>query len=152
MRVVVSYPASWSEDEALVKNNVVSYNTYMLKNDQTLALHDRIGDPNYFLPDESCEVLAEVGALLRTPLMDGARQAQLHDGTLLWEYAWNPEVTEWVPLLTDQQLADLAWSLRYHLRFAHISVLDETPTTSETPLDSEESEEYDDNPETDESE
>ena len=142
--------------EETVKATVVEHNVQILRGlsfpGTVFKPNELLGDPNYMLRERGCVVLTEIGALVRTPVMDNGRQMRLQEGSLLWDYAWNPEVTDWVSLLSEQQLADLAWDLRYHRNFAHVSLVGEPPTSSEDSLDSEESEEYDDNLETEESE
>lgn len=122
-----------------------------------LSDRDLIGDPNAFLGDATCEMLFAAGFLSRTPVLDeNGKQRKLDakytgiEDDFLWDYAWVSPNDGTLVALSEEDLSALAWELRNHPNFVHVSVVNDEPvTSSEEVLDSTESEEYDGSAESD---
>lgn len=146
--LIVHQPTMLGHTVEDVKQTVINRNSGILMGCEfpanTLSLRDLVGNPNFNLSEHVCAMLTEVGMLSRTPaLNDNGRQRKLKNGELLWDYSWVDNPNNLLLTLTQNQLHALAWDLRHHRNFVHISVVNEDPTPSENELDSSDSEEYD---------
>lgn len=151
--IIVHNPVSVGHTVDDVKATVIELNLAILMEKDFpgdipfLSVKELIGDPNYGISDHVCAMLAEAGVLTRTPVLDAnGRQSKIKidkEEELLWNYTWN-EMS--IQELSLEQLYDLAWDLRQHPNFCHVSVVndvEETDQSSKESLDSEEPEEYD---------
>lgn len=125
---VVSTPDCVCDLES-VKTLVVDHNTRILLGHafpavvETLDPKTLIGNPMHHLSEDICEMLWETGVLVRTQHQNAkGKQVALADGTLLWNYAWGQAS---FAELSVQQLEAVAWDLRAHRHFAHVSIIEE---------------------------
>lgn len=122
-----------------------------------ISLYDMIGDPNHNLSDRTCQMLFDEGLLGRTAVLNvyGKQEKLKLDNDseeLLWDYAWLQQTSPTLYDLPKEKLSELAWDLRHHPNFCHISVVTDTEpevTSDKESLDSVDSEVYDDAVETD---
>lgn len=130
--VIVHQPCIISvADDASIKQEVIRQNSSILcggwpSNVPFIGgIKELIGNPNYFLSESICEMLCEESILSRTPTLDeNGKQRKLKlkgKDELLWDYSWTDVSLE---VLSDDKIVQLAWDLRFHRNFCHISTID----------------------------
>ncbi len=151
--IIVHNPISVGHTVDDVKATVIELNLGILTEKEFpgtvpfISVKELIGDPNYGMSDHICAMLFEAGVLTRTPVLDdNGRQSKIKldkdKEELLWDYQWSEASLHELSL---EKLYDLAWDLRQHPNFCHVSVMnevEETVQTSQDSLDGEEPEEY----------
>jgi hypothetical protein len=126
MTFIVAGPVQVYENEENVRDYIVSRNFSILKEayfpaSPFVTIKDLIGDP-MCLTDECCDKLTECGVLTRA-------HATHNDGSLMWtkigddkipvfEYVWASGDVQSAP---EETLRLLAWELRHHPRFFHVT-------------------------------
>lgn len=91
-----------------------------------------IGDPEDAFPYDTCDMLVQHGVLERTPVLDDKGKQQVHDSFgPLWNYFWGEAPFS---VLSIEELAHVAWDLRYHQHFVHASIVEE-PTELLAPVE-----------------
>jgi hypothetical protein len=101
-----------------------------------------IGNPNDWLSEKVLDMLVTAGVCTRTPVMHNDVHVKFLDGGLLWDYAWSDVLFS---ELSDEQLAQVAWDLRNHENFVHLTVVNTEPVVkkAEETLDTPQVNEYD---------
>lgn len=135
--VIVHQPCIISvADDASLKQEVIRQNSLILRGGWPANVpflggaKDLIGNPNYFLSESICEMLLAEGILTRTELLDENRKQRKitlnKKEEVLWNYSWAEGSLE---SLSEENLQALAWDLRSHQNFCHISLVSEDSHT-----------------------
>lgn len=130
-------------DDPLLQSTLIANNIRLLRDASfpAVVIHgitNLLGDPNSNLSAEVCEMLVEAGFLSK---QSWGRLPS--DKSEVFYYTWETELD--VGKLTLEQLTLLAWDLRHHPNFCHVSYVTEykkRPLHPETSLDSSEEESH----------
>jgi hypothetical protein len=135
---IIHRPVNAALNENDLRQSVTEWNASILLGESFpgviawTSVKELIGDPNYAFSDSVAELLYNNGVLDRTPVMrDAHQQAKVKIGDteqLVWDYTWGVKTFE---SLSPDNLNVVAWDLRLHQHFMHITVVD-----GDEPLDS----------------